>query len=180
MPLLNKLYLLRHGLANALEPGAFSDDDRVLSPEGIARVTAAAGALQRLRVSPEAVWTSPLPRALQTARIVTQALGLAEPIEREELRIGADGQALLEALGGAKLRRLMLVGHNPDLQELAAVLIGARGEDALTLSKGGLAQLKLHAAPGPRSARLVSLWREKDLIRLAEPTVPRGRSRKRD
>lgn len=164
---LTTLYLLRHGLANALEPGAVSDHERVLSPEGIERTTAAASALRRLRISPVAIWTSPLPRTLQTAQIVATALNLPAPLVREELAIDNGAEGVLKALGGVRVPSLMLVGHNPDLQILAALLLGARRADAVILGKGTLARFKLTTAPGPRCARLASLWREKDLIRLA-------------
>ena len=163
---LHTLYLMRHGLANALSVGAVSDFDRVLSPEGIERTQAGAAAMRRLRLSPTAIWTSPLPRALQTAQIVASALALPAPLEREELAIDAGAEGILAALAKVKVRSLMLVGHNPDLEILAALLIGARRADAVLLSKGSLAQFKLHAAPAPRCAQLVSLWREKDLSRL--------------
>ena len=65
------LYLMRHGIAVAAdEPGISSDSARPLTPKGIKRIRRAARGLRRLGISFDAILTSPLVRARQTAEIV--------------------------------------------------------------------------------------------------------------
>jgi phosphohistidine phosphatase len=106
--------------------------------------------------------SSPLRRARETAELALSA-GLAPSLELAEA-LAPGGEALaalpawlesLEAPAGAS-PRLLLVGHEPDLSNLAARLIGAP-PGSLELRKAGLAVLRLprSAAPGQATLRLL-------------------------
>ena len=136
-----RLYLLRHGNAEELRAGR-SDRDRRLTPEGITEVEAEAEALRRLRLGLDLILSSPYPRALQTAEIVARALGLTERLRSDArlasgCRFGTVQEILAEH---SDVRRLMLVGHNPDLSLAAGRLVGGVG---LELKKGGLIRIDL-------------------------------------
>jgi phosphohistidine phosphatase len=109
-----RLVLVRHAEAAPGEP----DELRGLTPEGReqARVLAAALALER----PDAVLTSPLLRARQTAETIARAAGL-EASPHELLAPGATtGDILLAAAEHGPT--VVVVGHNPDCQEIATEL----------------------------------------------------------
>jgi phosphohistidine phosphatase len=129
------LWLLRHGDA---EPHGQRDDfERRLTARGERQALAAGRALARLGVRFEHVFASPRVRALDTARLACDELGL-EPIVHSPLggNFGVgDARELMAATaaGGA----LLLVGHEPDLSQLVAALTGAHAE----FKKGGLAEV---------------------------------------
>ncbi len=134
------LYLARHGRA---EPGHNKpDEERRLTPEGVAELEVSAGALVRLQIRPARVLTSPLVRARQTAEILHHAAAPSAPlIEVAGLASGAAPTALRAAIvpharsGGV----LLAVGHMPDLAQLVALLT----DRAASFEPGGLARLEL-------------------------------------
>jgi phosphohistidine phosphatase len=136
------LWLLRHG--DAEDRGVGPDFDRRLTDRGERQSRAAGRALSRLHVDFDHVYTSPRVRALETARLACEQLGIA-PVIHEALGgefDERDATELIAATGpdGA----LMLVGHEPDMSGLVHSLTGAR----VAMKKGGLAQIKLGAGRG--------------------------------
>jgi phosphohistidine phosphatase len=139
-----ELLLLRHGIAE--ERGADRPDaERALTRRGLERTRAVLARLVALELVCDQLLTSPLRRARQTAALavaegLAPALGLAEA-----LAPGGDPQPLLQQAAG--VGRLALVGHEPDLGDLAARLIGAPA-GSLVLKKAGVALLQRDPAPG--------------------------------
>jgi phosphohistidine phosphatase len=123
------IWLLRHGEA---EDGARDDASRRLTPEGRRQAEAAGRALAALRIRLDACLTSPKDRAVESARLACEPLGL-QPAENEALR-GGDFDAAELAAG---LGDVLLVGHEPDFSRAVQAATGAR----IKLSKGGLAAL---------------------------------------
>jgi phosphohistidine phosphatase len=123
-----KLYVLRHGPA---EDGAHSglDGDRALTESGRKRVEGVARALVALEENPALVVTSPLVRAVQTAEIIALVASLeGHPCNLEVRREMAPGGAaadLVRAFAAESRRRVMVVGHEPDLSQLVAGLLGS-------------------------------------------------------
>ena len=120
---MSELLVMRH--ATATWGGGISDFDRPLSEDG-ERDCARVGAWLRERdLVPRRILSSPAVRAVRTARLTAEALGLREEdIVREERLYGADLWTLLAVLGELppEVERAMLVGHNPGLIRLAAYL----------------------------------------------------------
>ena len=124
--------------------------------------------------------SSPLTRARQTAEIA-RSVGLAPSLELSEtLEPGHDPLSMLAATLASLAavqpdsdatatpmettrRRLLLVGHEPDLGLLAAHLLGAT-PGSIELRKAGLALLVLPAGPTPGSASLRLLLSPRSLI----------------
>ncbi|MEX0589402.1 MAG: phosphohistidine phosphatase SixA, partial [Cyanobium sp.] len=105
--------------------------------------------LVRLELACDQLVSSPLRRAVQTAELGVSA-GLASQFSIEAcLAPGEDPRPLLQA--GA-WRRLGLVGHEPDLGELASSLLGAP-PGTITLRKAGVALIRL--GPGGASLQLL-------------------------
>jgi phosphohistidine phosphatase len=152
-----QLWLLRHGEA---EPhGAREDSERRLTERGQEQSRAASRALEELGVAFQLVLTSPKVRALQTAQLACEALG-AEPIVHQPLASGFDRAAALEAVAmcGAD-QRVLVVGHNPDFEQVLHDLTGARAE----MKKGGVAGIRLRGGTG----ELIALLRPRELARTS-------------
>jgi phosphohistidine phosphatase len=92
--------------------------------------------LERLRVKPALIVTSPLPRASQTADIAADYLKVK--LRKDELLAPGFGMnELRTVLKRHRAKSLMLVGHEPDFTNVISKLTGA----SLKLSKGGVALL---------------------------------------
>jgi phosphohistidine phosphatase len=118
-----KIYIMRHGPA---EDHARSgrDFDRKLTASGRARTELVAQELGQREEQPKRVVSSPLARTLETAEIVVSALHLGiAPEARDELAPGGDALSLVRELARGGARRVMLVGHEPDVSRLTANLV---------------------------------------------------------
>jgi phosphohistidine phosphatase len=152
-----QLWLLRHGEAEPHDAGP--DDARALTARGVAQSTDAGRALRRLGLSFDLVFTSPKVRALETARLACAELGV-EPVVHAPLAGGFDtSEALALAGAGGPDRRVLLIGHEPDLSQVVHDLTGARAE----LRKGGVAGVRLRG----RQGELLALLRPRELAPLA-------------
>jgi phosphohistidine phosphatase len=148
------LYFLRHGQA---EPAGHGDDAaRRLTVEGETVLKAAATLWRRLNLRPDVVLTSPLARARRTAEIVCEELRLPSgPTADDRLRPGAGWSDLAQAMAGhGDARRVMFVGHEPDLSAAAAHLTGAA---SIRLRTGGMACLEFYGIPEPGGGELAWL-----------------------
>lgn len=152
------LLLLRHGIAEE-RGGVVPDAARALTARGRERTAAVLRALVARGMAADRLLASPLRRARETAELAVAA-GFAPALElAESLVPGGDTLEALPAwLGsvaaaGHPRPRLLLVGHEPDLSDLAAQLIGAP-PGALALRKAGLAVLRLSPEAAPGQARL--------------------------
>ena len=146
------LYFLRHGKAGS--PRAKNDDARKLTDAGVAALRSAAPLWRRLNLRPDVVLSSPLPRALQTAELFCEAVG-GEPITDERLRPGATWGDLARAMAAhPDARRVMFVGHEPDLSSAARELSGAA---SVRMRKGGLACLEFYGTPEPGGGEIAWL-----------------------
>ncbi len=149
------LYVLRHGIAEEPRPGG-DDRRRRLTAIGRTRMHDAALGLARLDLELDTMLTSPLPRAAETAAIAAEVLGPAHgPRELAELATGVSAVDTLQALKVvAKRPSVMIVGHEPGLGELTALLLtGSIDGLHLSLKKGGCVALEV-ARLAPRGATL--------------------------
>jgi phosphohistidine phosphatase len=146
------LYFLRHGKAGS--PRAIDDDDRELTANGVAALRSAAALWRRLNLRPDVVLTSPLPRASRTAELFCEAVG-GSPVSDDRLRPGARWADLAQAMAAhGDARRVMFVGHEPDLSSAVAELTGAA---SVRMRKGGLACLEFYGIPEPGGGEIAWL-----------------------
>ena len=152
----NQLWLLRHGEA---EPhGARPDAERRLTPRGEDQARTAGAALAALELTFQHVYTSPKVRARETAVLAAESLGV-EPIEIAGLAEGFGAEDARELLGTAAAdERVLIVGHNPDFEQIVHDLTGAR----VDFKKGGVAGVRLDGTRG----ELVALLRPRELDRI--------------
>ena len=132
-----KLYFLRHGHAD-WSRWKGPDDDRPLTKAGKKEAHRVAQLLVRLKVKPDLILTSPLPRAAQTAEIAAKELGVK--CVEEKLLAPDFGMSELKRLRKKHAKKcLMLVGHEEDFSRVIAGLTSGR----ISLAKAGVALVKL-------------------------------------
>jgi phosphohistidine phosphatase len=150
-----ELYLVRHAIA--AERGSEWPDDtkRPLTERGITRFTEGVKGLRRLDVTIDEIFTSPLVRARQTAELLARGIEGKPPVKvLDALAPGHTAASVMTHLAkAAKRRRIALVGHEPELGELAAHLIGAGR--ALPFKKGGICRIDVGSLSSKRAASLV-------------------------
>jgi phosphohistidine phosphatase len=110
-----KVVLVRHAEAAPGDP----DELRALTPGGREQARTLGDQLRAEGVQPDAVLSSPLLRARQTAT----ALGFGEPEALDELSPGATADDVRAAVAG-RGETVVVVGHQPDCSRIAAALRG--------------------------------------------------------
>ena len=153
--------LLRHAVAEdrvAWAARGRDDAERPLTDEGRRRMAKIAAALARLE--PDLAWiaASPAARAQQTAALLAAALpGEVPVVTQPELAPSGAASGALRLLHSRQgLAALALVGHEPNLSQLAGLLLAGRERSLLAFKKGGAA---LFDFPGRVAAgEAVLLW----------------------
>ncbi len=140
------LWLLRHAEA---EDGA-PDSERPLTERGNRQAEAAGRALAALDVHIDACLTSPKVRAVQTAQLACEPLGISPTLEPALSGEPFDVAELVAGLGD-----VMLVGHDPSFSLTLHDLTGAQAR----MRKGGLAAVA--------KGELVVLLRPAELTAIA-------------
>ena len=149
------LYLIRHAEAAGHELHA-TDEERPLTAEGQAQTKRLAAALHRHGLRPDVILCSPLVRTRQTAEGLLAGWKSKGPKLRKcaELAPGGDAMELAEMLAEVE-GDVALVGHNPDLEEHLAWLLGSK-KVRLAMAKAAVACLRCEPPVGKGCA--VLLW----------------------
>ena len=113
-----QLLIVRHAEAASGEP----DELRPLTPDGRAVARSLGERLARDGIQPDAILTSPLLRARETAQELARPAGL-EPEPDERLAPGATPEAVREA-AEEHGETVVVVAHQPDCSRIAAALTG--------------------------------------------------------
>jgi phosphohistidine phosphatase len=127
---MRRLMLLRHAKTETEAPSG-RDQDRRLDERGRRDAAEIGGWIARHPPFPDMVQVSPAVRAQQTWDIAWEAMKDRMPLPRVEYEddlYGADATQLLHSIRMASTsdpKRLMLVGHNPGMHELALALTGS-------------------------------------------------------
>lgn len=155
MPGPYELYLIRHGVAEERGEAWPDDAKRPLTARGMLRVRKAVRGLARLGVSIDVVLTSPLVRARQTAEIVAGGFDpRPQLVNADSLAPGGAYRAVVADLEKhARRSHIALVGHEPDIGELAARLIDTR--HPVEFKKGAICRIDVGTLPptGPGTLR---------------------------
>ena len=161
-----RLLIIRHAIAVPRGTPGIPDEDRPLTPRGVRRFEVVARGLARIVPRPDALLTSPLKRARQTAEIAAEAWGGITPREDPALAGGRPEEiaALLGRFG--KEGTVAIVGHEPHLSSLLARLLGSTADERLVFRKGGAALLDLASAVD-RGGTLIWYMPPRILRRLA-------------
>lgn len=161
------LYLVRHAIAEERGPEWPDDTKRPLSAEGIARMREVVRGLDTLKLRIARILTSPLVRARQTADLLHDGLASHPRVEiLQALAAGATPATVISALATQPAdERLALVGHEPDLGQLAARLIGTRRP--IPFRKGGVCCIEMDGLPASGAGALLWFAPPRLLRRLA-------------
>jgi phosphohistidine phosphatase len=146
------IFLLRHGEAADLGGKIKSDAARPLTDEGIKLMNDEAEGMKRLGLRFNAILTSPLIRAKETAQIVADILDCSRKLHVcEALGMPVSIPDLMEAFKPFQNDyRILLVGHMPDMGKLAGHFIG-NNKFILPFKKGSLAKIEVERlVPTPR------------------------------
>lgn len=155
---MQELILLRHAEAQAAEKSG-DDRERALSPRGEEEARAAGSWLAAHGVVPDRVLCSPARRTVQTAQLVLEQLeGAPAAMEAAEIYEATPGEllALLDQYEDARV--VMLVGHNPGIERLVALLVEGRSDEFRGMPPAGLAILHVGGPLEPGDARLGAFW----------------------
>jgi phosphohistidine phosphatase len=119
------LLLLRHAKSDWHDPG-LKDFDRPLNKRGQKAAPAVGNFLKQQKVKPQLILSSPAERARQTTSLVMESARLRVDLRYDERLYGASLERLLEVLSQIEdtAAVVMMVGHNPGLEELLEHLTG--------------------------------------------------------
>lgn len=156
---MRELILLRHAHAEPAVAGG-ADIDRPLSAQGLAEAQAAGQWLARQGLVPDCVLCSTARRARETLEAVLGVIGYVE--QRLEPAIYEASAGTLAGLADEhrEVDRLMLVGHNPGFERLAALMHSGQSGDYRGMPTASIAVLALpsDARVEPGVARLAAFW----------------------
>lgn len=158
------LLILRHAKSEWDEPGV-ADHDRALSQRGKRDAPRMGKRLRAEQMVPDLILCSTARRARKTAKLVADACGYEGEIRFQEDLYMAEADAYLDVLREApdECQCVMVVGHNPGLEELLEALTGA----AEALPTAALAQVTLPISRWEEldenmEGELVGLWQPRD------------------
>jgi phosphohistidine phosphatase len=161
---MKSLLILRHAKSDWGD-SSLPDHDRPLAKRGQKDAPRVGKVIHERGLDPQVIVCSGARRARQTAEAAIQAGGLTARLQIEPELYGGGAQAYLDALNRLppEVERAMVVGHNPDLEDLLSSLTG-RVE---TLPTAALALVKLPVQAWDQVklapvGELVFVWRPKD------------------
>lgn len=139
------IFFLRHASAGKKRSNPKQDEKRPLDKDGIEQCREVGRALSLMDIQVDAIVSSPLKRATQTAALVGNELGYEGALKLDAaLRPEAtyeDFRGLLRK--NSKLESLLVVGHNPNLSEFCSLLLSKGTEPgAIDFKKGGVARVE--------------------------------------
>jgi phosphohistidine phosphatase len=140
------LFLLRH--AKSDYPSGVRDFDRPLNARGRNAAEAMGKELRQLGLAADHILASPAARVTETLVLLADGYGGRMPVEYDEDLYLASPEQLLARIRGADdaHRSLLIVGHNPGLQQLA-LMLGAAGQSRDRIREkyptGALAEIAL-------------------------------------
>ena len=156
---MRELILLRHAHAEAAADG-LADMDRPLSAVGQAEAEAAGRWLRDNHLLPDRVICSPARRTRETLEAVLGITGFVEKRLEDAVYEATPGTLMGLIDARRDVDRLLVVGHNPGLEQLFALMSEGTSSDYRGMPPGGIAVLAFdrEAAIEPGVASLTAFW----------------------
>jgi phosphohistidine phosphatase len=147
-----QLLLVRHA-KSAWDDPSLADHNRPLAPRGLKALPRLRAHLKRVHRRPELVLCSSSRRTIDTFEGIKAVVAKRARVEVEAELYLADADTLLERLNGigGDVRTAMVIGHNPGIQDLALLLVGAgdaglRGQLAAKVPTGAAVTVSFKGA----------------------------------
>ena len=133
---MRQLMLLRHG--KAVPPEGMADEARPLAKHGRKAAVAIGAFMAANRLTPDLALVSPARRTLETWELLSSALTKPPPCRPEPRFYAAPAETLLQMVRAtpADVSALLLIGHNPGLEQFAHALIGSGAAEAMARFAG--------------------------------------------
>ena len=167
------LYLVRHAVAFRRDPDRWPHGSRrPLTPEGEKEFRLAVRGLARIVPRVDVILSSPFQRAWHTAEILSELDSWPAPeplsVVAASRRRASPEKATLALGDYADAKYVVVVGHKPRLQELAAYLLTGEGDGMkIKIKQGSVTCIRLDGAPAPGTGMLHWLLTPKALCLLA-------------
>jgi phosphohistidine phosphatase len=139
------LYLMRHAIAADADENT-DDYQRPLTEKGRKKLKKIACNLEKLDLELDLIFTSPVLRALQTAELVADTLGIKPNRVNESENLAPLGFAdkLVEEINAHEdPENILIVGHEPFLSQLISVLLTGDASISIEVKKAGLCKLSV-------------------------------------
>jgi phosphohistidine phosphatase SixA len=141
---------MRHGAAAS--KGPYADADRPLTAEGQEQIECAARALKRLAFAPRILLTTPAERCRHSATMIAEVLGVQASAVRS---IEPGPTRVLHTLAHlGEVDCVLVIGHEPDLVDLASILLAGTCEVTLHFRASSIACFEVDGLPPSRPAVL--------------------------
>jgi len=167
-----KLYILRHAIAEDRDENIYPDDSlRPLTTKGKKKMVAIANNLKEMDVTVDLILSSPYVRARGTAKILFKAFDLKKEQVKLSDNLAPSGFAkdlIVEINEKYPVENLVLVGHEPYLSELVAMLVAGDPSMSILMKKGGLCRLSIDNLIYGKCATLEWLLVPAQLARLGK------------
>ena len=165
------LFLLRHGIAVTRGDPAYPlDSDRPLTAKGMKRMRRIANGMRRMRVGFDIILSSPFRRALETAFVVARDYGAGQAVQTSSaLKPEVIPEEVIRTLQEkySACRRVLLVGHEPQLSAFVSTLTSGSAGARPLLKKGSLCKLQADKLQIGKCATLVWLLTPRQLMNIA-------------
>jgi len=164
-----QLFILRHATAIPHGTPGYPTDDRPLTEEGIEKFISCAKAINIIAGRFDIIISSPLVRALHTAKILAEhTMYSKEVIVTDHLLPGSPQRSLFTFLKQFNNSdKICITGHEPQLGYIASMLIG-QDESVIELKKGAICRIDIDKLPPEKSGRLVWLMQPKQLMLISK------------
>lgn len=144
---MKQILLLRHAKSSWANPG-LTDFDRPLAGRGLNDAPAMGEFVRNIEYEPAAIFSSPAARAKQTTELFIKGADISEDIVswHKDLYHGSMREyiALIQSASDGN-DRIMLVGHNPLMENTAGMLAGSEHKIAVRMPTAALVCLECFA-----------------------------------
>jgi phosphohistidine phosphatase len=166
---MKKLFLLRHAIA--LSAGKQGDKDRKLAPQGEMDAAALGRTMAEKKYQPSYILCSPVTRTQQTLNFLLESIGKTQTDFNNVLYESGAGDILQELQRtDDSYESVLVVGHNPSIHELAALLIDGGSPSLLArLASGGYRPCTLSVLSCNIDSWTALQSRQNELIDYMEP-----------
>ena len=152
---MHELILLRHAEATPHGKDGKDDRERRLTEHGRSEARAAGEWLSEHGIGYDRVLCSPSERTKETAAL---ALGQVEPDYEERIYDATVGELYDVLDKNWDAGSVVLVGHNPGIEQLVAFLVEGRSEDYRGMPPAGIARIQFDGELGPGVGKLKVFW----------------------